>query len=225
MNEPQTQVESGVLLRHGIFIVVGILSLFFMWFGMGYFEQYMKPSEFTAGLKIGTLLPDHKLLSPVKLIDQDGKLFTLDRLKGRWTLLVIGYTACPDVCPTMMATFREIDKIFSAGNSKPIVDFMFVSVDPQRDTPEHIGNYVRFFNPRFLGATGDETALRTLTGQMGLSYNRAEGQSSAMGYMIDHSASIVLIDPDVGWKAIFTPPHDPQTIADDVLTVIQNYKK
>ena len=92
---------------------------------------------------------------------------------------------------------------------------------PARDSPAQLAKYVRYFNPRFLGATGkDDEALHALTGQLGLLYKRAEGETSAMGYLIDHSASIMLIDPEGRLAAVFSSPHDPRLIAEDFKTIV-----
>ncbi len=223
MNEAPPSKYSSELLRYGIFIAVAAIAVLFMWFGMDTLEQYLKPEDQAANLKTGTLLPTPKPLKAINLIDQDNKPLTIESFKGQWTFLAIGYTACPDVCPTLMATFRFIDQILRSKGITSNVNFIFVSVDPERDKPENIGRYVHSFNPKFIGATGEPLALRTLTSQLGLMYQKATGQNSAMGYLIDHSASIVLIDPNGSWKAVFTPPHDPDTVAFDFMTIKAQY--
>jgi len=218
------QSEGSGFLRHGVFVIVAAAAIFIMWFGMDYFEQDLKPRALAADLKSGTLLPQPKPLLPFRLIDQDGRPFTLDNLRGHWTFFVIGYTSCPDVCPTLMATFQAIDRLITPVGTKPVADFLFVSVDPERDSPAQLGKYVHYFNPRFLGATGTDDVLRALTGQLGLLYRRVEGQKTAMGYLIDHSASMLLIDPEAGLSAIFSSPQDPQLIAEDFATIRARYQ-
>lgn len=208
-------------LRYGIFAIFAVASIFIAWFGMDYFEQGLKPRALAGNLKTGTLLPQPKPLQPFLLTDQDGNPFTLENLRGHWTFLVIGYTSCPDVCPTLLATFKAIDRQITPAEAKPAANFLFVSVDPARDSPAQLAKYVRYFNPRFLGATGkDDEALHALTGQLGLLYKRAEGETSAMGYLIDHSASIMLIDPEGRLAAVFSSPHDPRLIAEDFKTIV-----
>lgn len=216
-----------VLIRYSIFLIFAAASIIVSWFGFDWLEQNLKPAEMTAGLKVGTLLPQPKALSTINLIDTAGKPFTLDNFRGKWTVIAIGYTSCPDVCPTLMATFRAMNKVLNPEGSTTIVNFLFISVDPERDSPEQLGKYVRYFNPNFLGATGkDQMALRELTSQLGLMYARsADSPTSAMGYLIDHSASIALINPAAAWNAVFTPPHDGQAVASDVQVVMNNYKK
>jgi protein SCO1/2 len=218
------QSEGSGLFRYGVFVIFAAAAIFIMWFGMDYFEQELKPSELAASLKSGTLLPQAKPLQPFFLTDQDGKPFSLASLRGHWTFLVIGYTSCPDVCPTLMATYKSIDQLITPEGARPAADFLFVSVDPGRDTPDQLRKYVRYFNPRFLAATGPDEALRALTGQLGLLYRRVEGEKTSLGYLIDHSASMLLIDPDAALSAIFSSPQDPQLVADDFATIKTRYE-
>jgi protein SCO1/2 len=117
-----------------------------------------------------------------------------------------------------LATFKAIRQGLDSG-AGPKPRFLFVSVDPGRDTPERLAQYVRWFDPAFIGATGDEAQLRALVAQLGLLYARVDGQSSALGYLMDHSASIVLIDPLGRLAAVFSAPHDAQRMAADFLTI------
>lgn len=226
MNEARSP-GSNVVIRYSIFLIVAAASLFVSWIGFDLFEQNQSSGNVPVNLKIGTLLPQPKPLANVHLIDTAGKPFTFDNFRNHWTVMAIGYTSCPDVCPTLMAAFKAMDRILNPEGTTPVLNFLFVSVDPERDSPEQIGKYVRYFNPRFLGATGkNQEALHQLTGQLGLMYARsADSPTSAMGYMIDHSAAIILINPKSEWNAIFSPPHDPQTVAEDVQAVIASYKK
>ena len=164
----------------------------------------------------GTLLTQPRPLADFALTDQDGQPLSLANLRGGWTFLAIGYTHCPDVCPMTLATFDAIDRQIAPPGDQPATArrgglrprFLFVSVDPERDTPERLAQYVRYFNPAFLGATGEEAQLRAFAAQLGLLFARVEGQDTAMGYLMDHSASILLVDPQGRLTAIFSSPHD-----------------
>jgi len=223
MSEANT--GSGELLRYSLFVLLAAASIFIMWFGMDAFDQYFKPQAEVLSIKSGSLLPQPRTLQPIHLLNPDATPLTLDTLRGKWTLLAIGYTSCPDVCPTLMATFKMMDKLFTQAGKQDAINFLFISIDPERDSPKQVGNYVHYFNPRFLGATGMQEQLHILTGQLGLMYARGKDQTSAMGYMVDHSASIVLLDPETRWTAIFSPPHDPQALAEDVLAVMARNSK
>lgn len=197
-----------------------------LWFGATTFRGLSSPVPVT--LQQGTLLGQPRLLADFALIDQDGQPFTLASLQGGWTFLSIGYTQCPDVCPMTLATLDAVARrIAEAADGRRVEArprILFVSVDPERDTPERLAQYVRYFNPGFLGATGDEIQLRALTAQLGLPYARVEGQDTAMGYLMDHSASILLVDPQGRLTAIFSTPHDAGAMASDFLTIATNHR-
>jgi len=215
--------KSEGLRRYAVFVTATAAAIVMLWLGMDYLGQRLRPPALPIALKGGTLLPQPKPLRPFQLTDQDGKPFTLDRLRGHWTFFVIGYTSCPDICPTLLATFQALDRLITPAGAKPAADFLFVSVDPERDSPAQLAKYVHYFNPRFLGATGTDDALRALTGQLGLLYERVGDRKTSLGYLIDHSASILLINPEAGLSAIFSPPQDPQLIAEDFATIAARY--
>ncbi len=205
-----------------------------LWFGATTFRGLSRPMPVT--LEEGTLLPQPRPLADFALTDQDGRPFSLANLRGGWTFLAIGYTHCPDICPMTLATFDAIDRQIAQSGTQSGAQsgagrrvearprFLFVSVDPGRDTPERLAQYVRYFNPGFLGATGEEAQLRALTAQLGLLYVRVEGQDTAMGYLMDHSASILLVDPRGRLTAIFSAPHDAAGMASDFLTIAANHQ-
>ena len=192
-----------------------------LWLGAGSFDGARSPTQPIA-LTEGTFLPQPRALKPFELVDQDGNALTPETLAGRWTFIAIGYTHCPDVCPMTMATFDAIDRAL-ADDNPPVADFLFISVDPERDPPERLAQYVRYFNPRFHGATGSDRALSDLTSQLGLLYAKVEDQETAMGYLMDHSASILLLDPRARLAALFSPPHDPAKMAADFRTILKQY--
>jgi protein SCO1/2 len=193
-----------------------------LWFGAGWFRggaRPMVPTVATAlALAAGTQLPQPKPLKPFTLIDQDGRTLTGEGLTGHWTFAAIGYTTCPDVCPMTMATFVALARqIGVAEGTGP--RFLLVSVDPVRDTPQRLAQYVRHFNPNFQGATGTESDLQALVRDLGALYARVDDPKSALGYTMDHSASIYLIDPQGRLAAIFSAPHDPAMMARDFATL------
>jgi protein SCO1 len=190
-----------------------------LWFGLSYFERGLRQPPAPMMQSGGVALPQPRLLKPFALTAEDGTPFTEATLRGHWTFLAFGYTRCPDVCPTTLATYKEIERLLGADVAAGKADFVFVSVDPERDSPEQIGQYVRYFNPRFRGATGPHDSIRALTDQLGILYARAEGQDTALGYLVDHSATIILIDPQGRLAAIFSPPQDPRAVAEDFATL------
>lgn len=161
----------------------------------------------------GLLWPDPPVLANFSLQGSDGARIDQDRLKGRWTLLFFGFTNCPDVCPTTLAVLKQVaaqladDPLFKRQGQ-----VLFISLDPERDTPEQMGKYVHYFNPGFLAATGDGAALDAVTVPLGVI--RAKVADASGGYTIDHTASIFLIDPQLRVLGKFGMPHTATAISD-----------
>lgn len=201
-----------------VFVAGGI------WFGLILFDRAAGTGteSIAMNLKAATLLPHPKPLEDFALIDQEAQPLGRDALKGHWTFLAFGYTHCPDVCPTMMATYDALEKELANSDTEPQAEFLFVSVDPERDTPQRVGEYVGYFNPRIRGATAGHEVLRPLAAQLGILYQRADEQETAMGYMVDHSASMLLLDPQARLSAIFGAPHDPRMMAEDFRAISTN---
>lgn len=190
-------------------LAVGVWSSFH-WFGGGPGAGYRTPENFP-----GTVLPGPgKLIPPFTLQDQHARPFDLSRLKGKWSLLFFGYTHCPDICPTTLATLNNV----YAGLEKTAggvddVAVVFVSVDPERDNLKQIGEYLGYFNPAFTGVTGDNDALQRFSRSLGALYLRTEGTERS-GYLVDHSAAVFVVSPEGRFKALLSPPFDiPAIIA------------
>lgn len=133
--------------------------------------------------------------------DADNKPFTPANLKGHWTFLFIGYTFCPDICPTTLADMRSVyDQLKKMAPNSQVV---FISADPQRDDIPRLKTYTAFFNPEFKAATAPHDQLFPFVRNLGLIYSIAnQGEKD---YLIDHSASIVLINPKGKLQGVFRP--------------------
>jgi protein SCO1 len=166
-------------------------------------------------LHSGTLLPQPRGLEPFELVDQQGKPFNLDALRGRWSFIAFGFIQCHDVCPATLATFNGIESQLRDRHSATTPQFVFVSVDPEEDTPEKLEKFLHAINPRLRGATGTPEGVKALAGQLGIAYARMDGPHGE--HSMDHSASLLLVDPQGRLTAIFSTPHDAQAVADDFL--------
>lgn len=172
------------------------------------------PAQNDALARMGaTVIADPQPLPAFMLTSAQGPV-TLASLIGRWHFVFFGYTQCPDVCPTGLGLMAELQRRLPE-RERPGV--LFVSVDPQRDTPALLGEYVPAFDPSFRGATGDEAALAPLLKDLGVMVQRNPPAQAdrPMTYTVDHTASMFLIDPQARLRGVFSPPHDLETMLAD----------
>lgn len=168
----------------------------------------------------GLLWPVQPQLQSFVLDDAHGGNFDQEALRGHWTLLFLGYTHCPDICPTTLATLKAANAVLA--DSAPWAasgQVVFVSVDAERDTPEKLRQYVGYFNPAFHAATGTVAQLHLLTTQLDMRYTRSSADDPRQ-WWYDHSAHIVLIGPALHIVALFEPPHEAAELADRVRTLL-----
>jgi protein SCO1/2 len=161
-------------------------------------------------------------LNSFSLTDHNGNTFNPVKLLGYWTFIFFGYTNCPDVCPMALvdlnALYTDLESNYELGNTK----VTFVSVDPERDDLDYLGEYVTYFNENFLGVTGDPKQVAQFSDQFGAVYKKVfkEGEDD---YLVDHTASIMLVDHLGQLIAVFPPPHDPKYIKAEFLKLREKY--
>lgn len=170
----------------------------------------------------GFSFPQPAKLADVDLENHDQDPVTEASFENQWTFLYVGYTFCPDACPMAMTTLNQLSNILETSDT-PYPQTLLVSVDPERDTPEHLKNYVRHFNEGFSAATGTPEAIRDFANQVSASYSVPEGKTDP-NYLVDHSSAIILINPDAAVQAIFTPPQDAKVIARDFELLVAHYE-
>lgn len=173
----------------------------------------------TPDLKAAVMYPTGLNIPDFQLQRADGKSLTANDLRGQWTIAFFGFTHCPDVCPTTLASFKQVWARLAEQGKSDKVQFLFISVDPERDTPDQLARYVAFFNKDFVAATGTDEELTRLTRALGILYLRVPDQSG--GYSIDHSASAMIIDPQGRRAGMFRPPFAPDAVSADLLTLIE----
>ena len=162
----------------------------------------------------GVLRPEPKPLQAFKLRDQYRQPFNLERLKGKWSFVFFGYTHCPDICPTTLSTLTGVIKQLRADpQGVPKTQVIFVSVDPERDTPDILESYMKYFSEAFHGITGTQQDIDSLTRQFGAGYIK-EPETAPGEYLVSHASSIFLVNPQGQLLATFPPPHDPNTIVE-----------
>lgn len=219
MNHKRKSIRAG--LFGAVALLVVILTVFL----------FQKPA-----LKI--TVSGAKVLTPAvelpqfSLIDQTGQPFNNKSLKGSWTLAMTGFTYCPDVCPTTLSIMAAFfTKLETLPNKGPPPRFVFLSVDPFRDTVEELGRYVAYFNKDFIGVTGTPERIKQLVSELGLYYVYTDPDDDHFlddvlhkpakeDYGVVHSARVLFISPETELVAILSQPFT----ADDVLTLLSQLR-
>lgn len=171
-------------------------------------NQYLNPSEKQANSAVAdqgngnridnrfeTLLiyPKKNRLPAFQFVNQDNHFFTNENFLERWNLIFIGYTNCPDVCPNTLNQMTQLYNSLDVETQKKF-QFILLSVDPERDTPDHLKNYLDYFHEDFIGVSGDKTQIDKTVKALGgvYSLNKEEGEF----YTVDHSARIFIVGPE-----------------------------
>ncbi|GBC88591.1 SCO1 protein [bacterium HR13] len=152
-----------------------------------------------------------------KLTDQEGRQVSLSDYtrQGKIVVIFFGYTHCPDVCPTALTTLASMMKNLKE-DERNKVQVLFISVDPERDTPSVLKAYVPFFYPTFVGLTGSQDEIKKVAKEYKVFYRKVKGESAA-GYLIDHTATIYVVTPDMKIKLLYTPTkQSPEKMAKDI---------
>ncbi len=160
------------------------------------------------------LITPARALSGYQLQRADGSVLTPDTLRGHWTVVFLGFTQCPDVCPTTLAELAHAQKSWLSIPADVRPRVLFVSVDPERDTPAKTGEYAAFFHADTIAATAAPAALENFAQVMGLVYLKVPTQDGS--YTMDHSATMVVLDPQGRQAGLIRPPFDWRGIAADL---------
>ena len=137
---------------------------------------------------------------------------TAAALRGHWSLVFPGFTHCPDICPTTLAILDRAHDLL--GPTASALQVILLSVDPERDTPEALARYLAFFNPGFAGVTGEQEQLQRLYTGLGVQHIRIPGARGE--YSVDHSAALLLVDPEGRLAGYFMPPFQAERLAADL---------
>ena len=179
-----------------VFLIVGVVAAGVILFS--------KPDSFR-----GTTYTEPYPIAPeIELTRAAGNDFQLSQVRGKVIALFFGYTSCPDICPTTMAELNQA--LGELGERSEQVQVLFVTVDPQRDTPERVQEYVSHFNQNFIGLSGSEPELAKVWHEYGVFRQVVDGTSAA-GYLVDHTARVTLIDQQGNLRVSFpfdTPVED-----------------
>jgi len=193
------------------------ISLLFVAFSGGAVFLYL-------ALHGGGHVPEHANLLPMPvtlpdtpLVDDGGRLFTRESLRGRQSVLFFGFTHCPDICPatlSQLALARQ--RLLADGAGAP--DIYLVSVDPERDTPPVLAEYVAHFGAGVTGLTGSADDIAAFTRPLGIYYAKSADSAagSGDGYSVDHAAVVLVINENAQWYALFSAPHSVDAFVHDL---------
>ncbi len=198
-------------------LIISLALLLIVILTMFLFQQTEPvPFEFESSAGIPVMSPAIAVPA-VTLLDQHKQAFPMSKLKGNWNLMFFGFTNCPDICPTTLTTMKQVEKRLTEQNFR----YIFVSLDPKRDTSDTLKEYMEFLNPDFIGLTGDKKNIDKLTEALGIIYD-FEGDTRADDYLINHYAAILVIDPQARLRAHILPPHSVDKVA-DAITKLSHY--
>lgn len=198
-------------------VIVGVIAI--LAFALGaYLARDVLPSKRTPPELAGaTVFNEPRPLPDVDLTDQDGDLLDAAALRSHWTLVFFGFTHCPDVCPTTLATLAQARRQLADLPLQEQPRVLLVSVDPERDDAERLGSYVRFFDPDFIGATGTPEQVAAAAAAFGVPY--AKVPLPGGGYTMDHGSGVFVVGPP-GLVAYSSGPQDATALANDYRKII-----
>ncbi len=164
----------------------------------------------------GLFWPNPRQLQAFSVVDHNNEPFQLAALQGKWSMVFFGYTNCPDICPITLATLAATYPDMKDETDN--LQVVFASVDPDRDNIEKLSQYVKYFNDEFIGIGGNTEAMDQFTRQLGVPYylNKEEGQEN---YLVDHSASVYLLDPEARMVGKLSPPHTPKLVKQQFIRI------
>jgi protein SCO1/2 len=208
MSKTETNPMTAQQARGVKLTVVGMLILIAIVVG-SFVNKVSMPRVMTSSeLKInGAYMFDTpRALPEFTLLDHNGDVFNKAALRGQWTLVFFGFTHCPDVCPTTMAELGRFVQLLDGLPEQADTRVVMVTVDPARDGVEQLSQYVPYFNPDFLGVTGEFLDIHRFATALNTPFRKVPGQGE--DYQVDHSANLVLINPRGDYHGFFKAPLD-----------------
>lgn len=175
------------LLGLAVLVLLGIVAAAAVSFGQ---RQPDRDALLEAGI---VLLPQPREIPKAAMVDLNGQPFDLAKPDPRWTLVFFGYTFCPDICPTTLAELKQIVGQLPAETARQLRVLM-VTVDPARDSPARLQEYLAYFDPAFLGVTGEMSEIQSLSNALGIPF--VPGDTRREHYTVDHSGNLAVVGPD-----------------------------
>lgn len=198
-------------------IFIAIVAVFAI--GMGGWLSYQLAVP-PAKPQRATILPATMELPAFALLDETGSAIGRDAFVGQWSLVFFGFTHCPDICPLTLQVLSGARRTLSDSGQDPLPQIVLVSVDPERDTPEVMQTYLGNFGDGTKGVTGDLDELQKLTKSLGIFFAKSVREDGS--YSVDHSAVVLVINPDGQFHALFGAPHEIDNFVHDLPIILNN---
>lgn len=194
-----------------LFIAIGLLAII-----IGFFAQTgtKKTASFPKFEKL-IMLPKSKPINHIDFTDHRGNTFNKVQWRGKWSIVFFGFTNCPDICPTTMQTLKQVKQQLSEQSLWQNYQVVMVSVDPETDNPERLAKYVPFFDSEFIGVVSSIKKTTEFAKQLGILFIKREKEGSDF-YEVDHSASLILINPEGQMAGVISAPHKASEISTDL---------
>ncbi len=223
MTEPSNQIDEAARLRGIRNTVIILLVIVASIIAYMMIRASMAPVLNQEELRErGAVVFDQpRRFSDLELVDHKGEAFTRERLEGRWSLLFFGFTHCPDICPMTMADLGRLvgdlpEEV--AANTQVAL----VTLDPARDTPDQLSEYVNYFHPEFVGVTGEFLDLRRFANEVNVAFSKVTlGDDD---YTVDHSSNIVIINPKGDYHGFFRPPFEHDRLKSTYLSIYRAFR-
>ena len=201
-----------------------IIFVFLVLFGMSvlfaYFQSLPSLLQKKPTLLTGKILTRPMELDNFELIDQNNQTFNSESLRGNWTILFFGYTNCPDVCPTTIYKLAEVKNDVNQNLPSKNFNTVLVTLDPDRDTPERLDEYIGYFDESMLGVTGTYKNIQSFSSNLSVYYQRINKDG---GYDFNHTASIFVFNQDGSLFATMSPATSVSELRDDFYTILNNF--
>ena len=180
-------------------------------------NQLGTPTE-PSSPRVATVLSGANAIADFNLTDHTGNKAGPEIFTGQWDLVFFGFTHCPDICPLTLQVLSTARQELLEAGFDPLPRIVLVSVDPERDTPELLAQYIAYFGDDNLGITGELAEVRKLTKSLGIFFDKSEREDGS--YLVDHSSAVLLIDPNGEFRALFSSPHEPGNYVHDIPIIV-----
>jgi protein SCO1/2 len=195
----------------GTFVLLLLVCLVMLYFFTS--ERFGRSNATFLIDRVASMVLPPRPIQAFQLTDSEKRLFTAHDLTHHWTFIIFGFTYCPDICPTTLSVMTELrEKLLLKRFDTEKINFILITVDPKRDTPEILKQYVQHFDRDFLGLSGTDEQISNLAKQLGASYELTQ-QGDAESYTVSHSAAVYLIDPQARHFATYLVPLEAELIS------------